>query len=86
VRYLRDHPQGHSLIAMLSTLRPTFLVLRPREYLTADGRIRYPWIEQDYKLVRVFRVPDEDRQKIPLHEGNIDFEFDVFRSKNSPEM
>jgi len=84
VQYLRDHPHERSLMSMLYHLRPVFLVLRPREYLAADGRIRYPWIEQDYQLLRVFRVPDEKRREILFAAANIDFEFDVFRARSSP--
>ena len=84
VQYLRSHPQERNLISMLYHLRPTFLVLRPGEYLTADRRIRYPWIEQDYELIRVFRVPDEKRREILYPAANIDLEFDVYRAKGAP--
>jgi hypothetical protein len=81
VEYLRTHPHGRNLISMMQTLRPTYLVLRPREYRNADGTVRYPWITQDYELVRVFRVPDQARSKILHPEKNVDFEFDLFRAK-----
>jgi hypothetical protein len=84
VQYLRSHPQERNLISMLYHLRPTFLVLRPGEYLTADRQIRYPWIEQDYELIRVFRVPDEKRREILYPAANIDLEFDVYRAKGAP--
>lgn len=84
VQYLRDHPQERDLISMIHSLRPTYLVLRPKEYQNPDGSTRYPWIEQDYDLIRVFKVPDEARQKILHSERNIDFEFDVFRAKQGP--
>lgn len=83
VQYLRDHPQERNLISMMYYLRPTFLVLRPVEYQTADGRIRYRWIEQDYELLRVFRVADAKRREILHSEHNVDLEFDVFRSKRA---
>jgi hypothetical protein len=83
VRYLREHPRERGLIPMLDHLRPTFLVLRPREYLSADGQPRYPWIERDYELLRVFRVPDEKRREILFPASNIDLEFAVFRTKGS---
>jgi hypothetical protein len=81
VQYLRDHPQGRNLISIVETLRPTYIVLRPGEYEELDGHIKYPWIMQNYNLVRIFRVPDEDRKKILRPDRNIDFEFDVFRIK-----
>jgi len=84
VQYLRDHPRERGLMAMLNHLRPTFLVLRPAEYQTADGRIRYPWLERDYELLRVYRVPDEKRREILDSAANIDLEFDVFRAKTPP--
>lgn len=83
VRYLREHPHERALIPMLEHLRPAFLVLRSYEYLTEDGRIRYPWIERDYELLRVFRVPDEKRREILHPESNIDLEFAVFRAKSA---
>jgi len=85
VQYLRDYPQQRNLIAMLDHLRPAFLVLRPREYLGADGRIRYPWIARDYELLRAFRVPDEKRLDILYPAANIDFEFDVFHARPHAE-
>lgn len=81
VQYLRDHPHGRNMISMMETLRPTYLVLRPMEYQDDDGHIRYPWIAQDYELVRVFKVPQDQRRKILHAEDNIDFEFDIFRTK-----
>jgi hypothetical protein len=83
VRYLRDHPEGRNMISMMHALRPTYLILRPHEFLGQDGKIRYPWIEQDYDLIRRFTVPDEARRKILDSRFNIDFEFDVFRA-NQP--
>jgi hypothetical protein len=82
VQYLREHPQERNLVSMLGYLRPTFLVLRPFDYLTADGRMLYPWIDQDYELLRVFKVPAEKQRQILHPEHNIDFEFHVFRSKS----
>ncbi|HEX4154166.1 MAG TPA: hypothetical protein VHY48_01010 [Acidobacteriaceae bacterium] len=86
IRYLRSHPnpQDHNLTSMMNALRPTYLVLRPGEYENPDGQSRLPWIEQDYELVRVFKVPEEDRKKILHHEASSDFEFDVFRKKGAP--
>jgi hypothetical protein len=81
VRYLRTHPSGRNIISMMHSLQPTYLVLRPKEYEGPDGKSLYPWIERDYELVKVFKVPDQARQKILHAESNIDFEFDVFRAK-----
>jgi hypothetical protein len=81
VHFLREHHDERGLISMMYYLRPTFLVLRPREYLSADGRIEYPWIERDYEFLRVFRVPNEERREILYAESNIDFEFHVYRAK-----
>jgi len=83
VRCLRAHPGERGLVPVMNYLRPAFLVLRPREYLSGDGHIRYPWIERDYELVRVFRVADENRREILHPECNIDFEFAVFRAKGA---
>jgi hypothetical protein len=84
VHYTRTHPHGRNLLDMMNTLRPTYLVLRPMEYKDDNGVIRYPWITQDYDLVRVFRVPDQGRMKILHPENNIDLEFDLFRAKGAP--
>ena len=86
VQYVRSHPnpKDHNLTSMMNALRPTYLVLRPSEYENRDGQSRFPWIEQDYDLVRVFKVPDEDRKKILHYEKNGDFEFDLFREKGAP--
>lgn len=84
VEYLRTHPNGRNIISMMHTLRPTYLVLRPEEYLDSHSVSRYPWIEQDYDLVRIFRVPEEDRAKILHPNKNRDFEFDLFRAKGAP--
>jgi hypothetical protein len=84
VQYLRDYPRERNLLAMMYYLRPTFLVLRPQEYLTKDGRIEYPWIERDYELLRVFRVADENRREIVCPACNIDYEFHVYRAKGLP--
>jgi hypothetical protein len=81
VNFLREHPSERGLISMMNYLRPTFLVLRPLEYLSADGRIEYPWIKRDYVLLRVFRVADEKRREILCPMCNIDFEFHVYRAK-----
>jgi hypothetical protein len=81
VQYLREYPGERGLIPMAYHLRPTFLVLRPQEYLSADGRIEYPWIARDYELLRVFRVADEKRRDIVCPGCNIDFEFHVFRAR-----
>jgi hypothetical protein len=83
VQYLRTHPQGRKLIPMMQTLRPTYLVLRPSEYRDDNGLNRFPWIDQEYELVRIFRVPDEDRKDIIHPEKNVDFEFDLFRRKGA---
>jgi hypothetical protein len=85
VQYLREHPRERGLVAMMYYLRPTFLVLRPQEYLSADGRIEYPWIERDYELLRVFRVADEQRREILQAACNIDFEFHVYRARGLPQ-
>ncbi len=82
VEYLRTHPRERSLIAMMEHLRPTFLVLRPREYRTDDGQVRYPWIERDYELLRTFRVPDDERSQILDVQYNVDLQFDVWRAKS----
>ena len=84
VQYLRTHPNGRNIISMMQTLHPTYLVLRPEEYLDSHSNSRYPWIEQQYDLIRVFRVPDEDRMKILHPNKNRDFEFDLFRAKGAP--
>jgi len=81
VRFLREHPNDRGLISMMYYLRPTFLVLRPREFLSADGRVEYPWIERDYELLRVFRVPEEQQRQILYALSSIDFEFHVYRAK-----
>ena len=81
VQYLREHPSERGLVSMMYYLRPTFLVLRPQEYLSADGRILHPWIERDYELLRVFRVGDEKRREILYGKFNVDFEFHVYRAK-----
>jgi hypothetical protein len=83
VRYLRDHPQGRSMISMMNALRPTYLVLRPNEYLGQDGQILFPWLKQDYHLVRKFEVPEEARRKILDSRLNNDFEFDVLRANKA---
>lgn len=85
VQYLRDHPHGRDLVSMAETLRPKYLILRPKEYRDDDGHIRYPWINQDYELVRVFKAPEEARHKILHSEENIDFEFDVFGAKTASD-
>jgi hypothetical protein len=85
VQYLREHPSQRYLVAMMDSLQPTFLVLRPQEYLSADGRILYPWIQRDYELLRVFRVADEKRREIMFSTCNIDFEFHVYRAKELPQ-
>jgi hypothetical protein len=84
VRYLREHPNGRNMPAMIEALRPTYVVLRPREYLDDQGKIRYPWLEQRYDLIRVFKAPEEAHKQILLSDHNIDFEFDVFRLKGAP--
>jgi hypothetical protein len=84
VRYLREHPQEHSLIWMMYYLRPTFLVLRPREFLASDGQVEYPWIERDYELLRVFRVTEGQRKQILYANSSIDLEFHVYRAKAGP--
>lgn len=81
VQYLRTHPYGRTLISTMEALRPTYLVLRPREYRDANGTVRFPWITRDYELVRVFKVPDQARSKILYPEKNVDFEFDLFRAR-----
>jgi len=83
VEYLRTHPRERSLIGMMEHLRPTFLVLRPHEYRTEDGRVKYPWIERDYELLRTFRVPDDERAQILDAQYNVDFEFGVWRAKTA---
>ncbi len=83
VQYLRIHPQGRNLQSMLEALRPTYLNLRPTEFNDDAGHIRYPWIARDYELVRVFRVPDWQRQQILGSKTNVDLEFDVFRAKSA---
>lgn len=84
IQYLRDHPEGRDMIDMMHTLQPTYLVIRPREYEDSNGRSRFPWIEQDYDLVRVFQAPEIAHEKILHPELNIDYEFDVFRHKGAP--
>jgi hypothetical protein len=83
VLYLRQNPQGRNLISMMQTLRPNYLVLRPREYQGADGKSLYPWIEEEYELVKVFKAPETARREILNGKENVDFEFDVFRAKAS---
>ncbi len=88
VRYLRAHPLGNEpqarhMLGMMQALHPTYLILRPVEYLGKDGQPLYPWLSQDYELVRAFKVPDEARGKILDPEWNIDFEFDLFRARKT---
>jgi hypothetical protein len=83
VQYLRDYPKERSLVQMMYHLRPTFLVLRSREYLNAEGQLRYPWIAEDYELKKQFIVPPEKRARILYPESNIDFEFAVWEKKNT---
>ena len=79
VEYSRDNPHGRSLEAMLDTLRPDWLLLRPFEYERA--RKTGNWIDQDYELVRRFKALD-CAHDIMLASRNIDFEFWVFRKKS----
>ena len=86
VRYLRAHPVGKEpqashMLGMMKALHPTYLILRPVEYESGDGQLLYPWLTQDYELVRTFKVPAEARSKILDPEWNIDYEFDLFRAR-----
>jgi len=83
VEYLRTHPRERSLVEMMDHLRPTFLVLRPREYVTSDGRLRYPWIGRDYELLRTFRVSEDKRARILHPEASVDLEFTVWRARTA---
>ena len=88
VRYLRTHPigrepQARHMLGMMQALHPTYLILRPVEYRDHDGQPLYPWLTQDYELVRTFKVPEEARSKILHPEWNIDYEFDLFRAKKT---
>ena len=79
VQYSRENPGGRSLEAMLETLRPDWLLLRPFEYERANKNGN--WIDQDYELVRRFKALD-CANDILLASRNIDFEFWVFRRKS----
>jgi hypothetical protein len=84
IRYLREHPNNRNLIDMMHTLQPTYLVLRRPEYLKDDGTYKYPWMQQDYDLVQVFKADPEFRQKVLDSWTNIDTDFHILRRKGAP--
>jgi hypothetical protein len=83
VQYLRDYPAERYIVAMMYHLQPTYIVLRPTEFMK-DGKVTLPWITQDYDLVKVFQAPPETEQQILFPDKNIDKVFYVFRHKGAP--
>jgi 4-amino-4-deoxy-L-arabinose transferase-like glycosyltransferase len=83
VQYLRDYPSERYMIGMMYHLQPTYIVLRPKEFMK-DGRVTLPWITQDYDLVKVFQAPPETDQQILFPDKNIDKVFYVYRHKGAP--
>jgi hypothetical protein len=86
VRYFRQHPhhaQNQYLPDMVEAMRPTYAVFRPMEYRDSQGNNLFPWLEQRYNLVRVFKAPPDAGKNILLYSNNKDYEFDVFRLKSA---
>jgi hypothetical protein len=82
-QFMREHRQKHALPDMLAALRPDYIVLRPREILSADPSGK-GWLSKDYHAVREFRVPEAQIQQLSFPEWNIDLAFVVF-SRNADE-
>lgn len=78
VRFMRQNPDKRNLIDMLEHFRPDFLVLRPSEYALGLARGNQ-WLSRDYKIVRDFRVPDNDVRQMLFPEDNLDLRFLVLR-------
>ncbi len=81
-RFMREHPQHHTLSDMLAAFRPDYLVLRPGEVQAASASGQ--WLRQDYQFLREFHVPDEASRKLLFSESNVDKVFIVYKKRASP--
>jgi hypothetical protein len=57
-------------------LRPTYIAARNKEVERAK-----PWLQRDYELVKVFKVPDDQVAQLYRGDRNMDLQFNLFRKK-----
>ena len=78
VGYSRSHPpEQRSLLKMLESLKPDFIVLRHNEFRLA---MELPWFENGYRAVASFEVP-YSRDNPLFKSPNVDLGFLVFAKK-----
>ena len=83
IKYLRAYPHERSLPRMIYHLEPTFIVLRPVELETKEGKTIHDWLAQNYDLVRVYKAAPEAETKIWDYSYCIDRQFLVFHRKDA---
>jgi hypothetical protein len=84
IHYLRTHPEHRDKLDMMHALRPTYIVLRPKERFGDNGKDLAPWLPREYDLARVFKANPDYRNKILDPDTNWDTEFEVYRLKGAP--
>jgi len=78
VAFSRAHPEIRSLMGMIATLKPDYLVLRHHEYVGSRDNC-CPWLATKYKIVAAFEAPREKIRDIFLIDQNIDLGFYVLK-------
>jgi hypothetical protein len=74
--FLKTHPGQRTLVGMWEGLRPTYIAARNKEVERAK-----PWLQRDYELVKVFKVPDDEVAQLYRGDRNMDLQFNLFRKK-----
>ncbi|HXA48685.1 MAG TPA: hypothetical protein VNV86_00205 [Candidatus Acidoferrum sp.] len=74
--FLKTHPGQRTLVGMWEGLRPTYIAARNKEVLRAGE-----WLQRDYELVKVFKVPDDEVAQLYRGDRNMDLQFNLFRKK-----
>jgi hypothetical protein len=74
--FLKAHPGQRTLVGMWEGLRPTYIAARNKEVERAK-----PWLQRDYELVKVFKIPDDEVAQLYRGDRNMDLQFNLFRKK-----
>src|SRR5947209_1809618 len=74
--FLKTHPGQRTLVGMWEGLRPTYIAARNKEVVRSGE-----WLQRDYELVKVFKIPDAEVAQLYRGDRNMDLQFNLFRKK-----
>jgi hypothetical protein len=77
--FLRDHPEKRRLDYVLEHFRPTYIVLRRREFDEFTKLPEDAWLLKNYTLDKEFSVTAEGRARLLAPERNADLSYLIFR-------